>query len=102
MYTRSPAATVEIFRSLVMNHEEVDVEKALSAGSLPSHTNTTSTTTATTTTTNIATTTNISTTTATDTSNAILITENTHNEMDRDDFTYVIQEILLALPGILE
>lgn len=31
---RSAASTVDIFRSLVSNHEEVDVEKAVSAGSL--------------------------------------------------------------------
>lgn len=34
LWSRSAASTVDIFRSLVTNHEEVDVEKAVSAGSL--------------------------------------------------------------------
>lgn len=34
MHRRSAASTVDIFRSLVSNHEEVDVEMAVSAGSL--------------------------------------------------------------------
>ena len=39
LFHRSPAATADIFRSIVLNREEVDVQKAVSIGGVGDNSN---------------------------------------------------------------